>query len=35
MDSFHIETTELGTLQKIVIGHEFVGYGMKISSFCC
>uniref|UniRef100_A0A0M3HMX0 Doublecortin domain-containing protein n=1 Tax=Ascaris lumbricoides TaxID=6252 RepID=A0A0M3HMX0_ASCLU len=30
MDSFHIETTELGTLQKIVIGHEFVGYGAGI-----
>uniref|UniRef100_A0A915B332 PLAT domain-containing protein n=1 Tax=Parascaris univalens TaxID=6257 RepID=A0A915B332_PARUN len=30
MDSFHIETTELGTLQKIIVGHEFVGYGAGI-----
>ncbi|VDK43925.1 unnamed protein product [Anisakis simplex] len=30
MDSFHIETAELGCLQKIVIGHECIGYGAGI-----
>lgn len=29
MDSFHIETLKLGLLQKILIGHDHVGYGMK------
>ncbi|VDK39507.1 unnamed protein product [Gongylonema pulchrum] len=30
MDSFHIETNELGLLQKIVIGHDHVGYGAGV-----
>ncbi|CAG9537579.1 unnamed protein product [Cercopithifilaria johnstoni] len=30
MDSFHIETAKLGLLQKIVIGHDHIGYGIGI-----
>ncbi|OZC12925.1 PLAT/LH2 domain protein [Onchocerca flexuosa] len=30
MDSFHIETTKLGLLQKILIGHDRIGYGAGI-----
>uniref|UniRef100_A0A1I7VML2 Doublecortin domain-containing protein n=1 Tax=Loa loa TaxID=7209 RepID=A0A1I7VML2_LOALO len=30
MDSFHIETTKLGLLQKIVVGHDHIGYGVGI-----
>uniref|UniRef100_A0A915PSL7 Doublecortin domain-containing protein n=1 Tax=Setaria digitata TaxID=48799 RepID=A0A915PSL7_9BILA len=29
MDSFHIETASLGLLQKIVIGHNRIGYGIS------
>ncbi|MCP9260933.1 hypothetical protein DINM_004333 [Dirofilaria immitis] len=30
MDSFHIETAKLGLLQKIIIGHEHIGYGAGV-----
>ncbi|VDK72966.1 unnamed protein product [Onchocerca ochengi] len=30
MDSFHIETTKLGLLQKLLIGHDRIGYGAGI-----
>uniref|UniRef100_A0AAF5Q1T5 Doublecortin family protein n=1 Tax=Wuchereria bancrofti TaxID=6293 RepID=A0AAF5Q1T5_WUCBA len=30
MDSFHIETTKLGLLQKIIIGHDRTGYGVGV-----
>ncbi|VBB25451.1 unnamed protein product [Acanthocheilonema viteae] len=30
MDSFHIETAKLGLLQKIIIGHDHIGYGIGI-----
>uniref|UniRef100_A0A158Q900 Doublecortin domain-containing protein n=1 Tax=Elaeophora elaphi TaxID=1147741 RepID=A0A158Q900_9BILA len=30
MDSFHIETTKLGLLQKISIGHDHIGYGIGV-----
>lgn len=28
MDSFHITTKSLGTLKKVTIGHDHIGYGI-------